>query len=132
MTRAHHDLNRHGWSNLDRKYTRADIDVGSNFVRVGNSIVIDGINQTTIFFFFLSFFLYFLFFFFSYLFQSSNLGQELLDRVFRHLNLLETAYFGLRYLDHGNQTVRNDVSYLGYIWSNTIVPSDSHNFVIIV
>ncbi|XP_076290110.1 band 4.1-like protein 5 isoform X3 [Lasioglossum baleicum] len=35
---------------------------------------------------------------------SSNLGQELLDRVFRHLNLLETAYFGLRYLDHGNQT----------------------------
>ncbi|XP_043279671.1 band 4.1-like protein 4 isoform X1 [Venturia canescens] len=36
--------------------------------------------------------------------NSSNLGQELLDRVFRHLNLLETAYFGLRYLDHENQT----------------------------
>ncbi|XP_043477923.1 band 4.1-like protein 4 isoform X2 [Leptopilina heterotoma] len=35
---------------------------------------------------------------------SSNLGQELLDRVFRHLNLLETAYFGLRYLDNENQT----------------------------
>ncbi|XP_046751668.1 band 4.1-like protein 4 isoform X1 [Diprion similis] len=35
---------------------------------------------------------------------STNLGQELLDRVFRHLNLLETAYFGLRYLDHENQT----------------------------
>ncbi|XP_034938241.1 band 4.1-like protein 4 isoform X2 [Chelonus insularis] len=35
---------------------------------------------------------------------SSNMGQELLDRVFRHLNLLETAYFGLRYLDHENQT----------------------------
>ncbi|XP_012061831.1 PREDICTED: band 4.1-like protein 4A [Atta cephalotes] len=35
---------------------------------------------------------------------SSNLGQELLDRVFKHLNLLETSYFGLRYLDHGNQT----------------------------
>ncbi|XP_053596339.1 band 4.1-like protein 4 isoform X1 [Microplitis demolitor] len=34
---------------------------------------------------------------------GSNLGQELLDRVFRHLNLLETAYFGLRYLDHENQ-----------------------------
>lgn len=40
-----------------------------------------------------------------YVFQSSNLGQELLDRVFKHLNLLETSYFGLRYLDHGNQTV---------------------------
>ncbi|OAD51903.1 Band 4.1-like protein 4A, partial [Eufriesea mexicana] len=39
--------------------------------------------------------------------HSSNLGQELLDRVFRHLNLLETAYFGLRYLDHGNQTKRD-------------------------
>ena len=38
--------------------TRADIDVGSNLVRVGNSIVIDGINQTTICF--LSFFLSFL------------------------------------------------------------------------
>lgn len=40
--------------------------------------------------------------------QSSNVGQELLDRVFRHLNLLETAYFGLRYLDHETQTVKND------------------------
>ncbi|XP_044017169.1 band 4.1-like protein 4 isoform X2 [Aphidius gifuensis] len=36
--------------------------------------------------------------------MNSNLGQELIDRVFRHLNLLETAYFGLRYLDHENQT----------------------------
>ncbi|XP_023319020.1 band 4.1-like protein 4 [Trichogramma pretiosum] len=35
---------------------------------------------------------------------NSTLGQELMDRVFRHLNLLETAYFGLRYLDHENQT----------------------------
>lgn len=41
--------------------------------------------------------------------QSSNLGQELLDRVFKHLNLLETSYFGLRYLDHGNQTVRHNL-----------------------
>lgn len=39
--------------------TRADIDVGSNLVRVGNSIVIDEINQTTICLlsFFLSYFL---------------------------------------------------------------------------
>ncbi|KAJ8679690.1 hypothetical protein QAD02_015477 [Eretmocerus hayati] len=36
--------------------------------------------------------------------KSSSLGQELLDKVFRHLNLLETAYFGLRYLDNENQT----------------------------
>lgn len=45
--------------------------------------------------------------YFVFLPQSSSLGQELLDRVFRHLNLLETAYFGLRYLDHENQTVRD-------------------------
>jgi len=49
-----------------------------------------------------------------YVFQSSNLGQELLDRVFKHLNLLETSYFGLRYLDHGNQTV-------GYVSSCNLV-----------
>ncbi|KAE8740490.1 hypothetical protein FOCC_FOCC013995, partial [Frankliniella occidentalis] len=30
-------------------------------------------------------------------------GHEVLDTVFRHLNLLETAYFGLRYLDNANQ-----------------------------
>ena len=33
-------------------------------------------------------------------------GQDLLDGVFAHLNLIETAYFGLRYQDSSNQTVR--------------------------
>ena len=33
-------------------------------------------------------------------------GQHLLDSVFAHLNLIETAYFGLRYQDGSNQTVR--------------------------
>ena len=32
-------------------------------------------------------------------------GQDLLDGVFAHLNLIETAYFGLRYQDSSNQTV---------------------------
>ncbi|KAG8307864.1 hypothetical protein J6590_010297 [Homalodisca vitripennis] len=36
--------------------------------------------------------------------SDSSPGQEVLDTVFRHLNLLETAYFGLRYLDAANQT----------------------------
>lgn len=40
----------------------------------------------------------------SYL-QDNNAGQALLDVVFRHLDLLETAYFGLRYVDQENQTV---------------------------
>lgn len=36
--------------------------------------------------------------------QNNSTGQALLDVVFRHLNLLETAYFGLRYLDQNGQT----------------------------
>ncbi|KAJ8978036.1 hypothetical protein NQ317_013564 [Molorchus minor] len=36
--------------------------------------------------------------------QNNSTGQTLLDVVFRHLNLLETAYFGLRYLDQNGQT----------------------------
>ncbi|KAI5693408.1 hypothetical protein M8J75_015485 [Diaphorina citri] len=36
--------------------------------------------------------------------ETTTLGQEILDTVFRHLNLLETSYFGLRYLDGSNQT----------------------------
>ena len=32
-------------------------------------------------------------------------GQDLLDKVFKYLNLIETAYFGLRYQDNDNQTV---------------------------
>uniref|UniRef100_A0A8D8QFX7 Erythrocyte membrane protein band 4.1-like 4A n=1 Tax=Cacopsylla melanoneura TaxID=428564 RepID=A0A8D8QFX7_9HEMI len=36
--------------------------------------------------------------------QDTTQGQEILDTVFRHLNLLETSYFGLRYLDASNQT----------------------------
>lgn len=35
--------------------------------------------------------------------RNSN-GQVLLDIVFKHLNLLETAYFGLRFLDQNGQT----------------------------
>lgn len=36
--------------------------------------------------------------------QNNCTGQALLDVVFRHLNLLETAYFGLRFLDQNGQT----------------------------
>lgn len=36
--------------------------------------------------------------------QNNSNGQALLEVVFRHLNLLETAYFGLRYLDQNGQT----------------------------
>ncbi|CAH0382766.1 unnamed protein product [Bemisia tabaci] len=38
--------------------------------------------------------------------EDNTRGQELVDLVFRHLNLLETAYFGLRYIDANNQTHR--------------------------
>ncbi|XP_068916245.1 band 4.1-like protein 4 isoform X2 [Tenebrio molitor] len=36
--------------------------------------------------------------------EDTGTGQSLLDVVFRNLNLLETAYFGLRYLDQTGQT----------------------------
>ncbi|XP_071545086.1 uncharacterized protein [Panulirus ornatus] len=36
--------------------------------------------------------------------QDTTTGQDLLETVFNHLNLVETAYFGLRYLDPSNQT----------------------------
>lgn len=39
------------------------------------------------------------------MFQDDLPGQSLLDLVFARLNLIETAYFGIRYLDNENQTV---------------------------
>ncbi|CAG2107736.1 unnamed protein product [Medioppia subpectinata] len=35
--------------------------------------------------------------------QDTSRGQDVLDVVFKHLNLLETAYFGLRYIDAKGQ-----------------------------
>ena len=37
--------------------------------------------------------------------QDKTTGQALLDNIFKYLNLIETAYFGLRYQDNDNQTV---------------------------
>lgn len=37
--------------------------------------------------------------------QDDLNGQAILDLCFARLNLIETAYFGLRYLDDENQTV---------------------------
>lgn len=37
--------------------------------------------------------------------QDATTGQDLLNNIFKHLNLIETAYFGLRYQDNSNQTV---------------------------
>lgn len=36
--------------------------------------------------------------------QDKTTGQDLLDNIFKYLNLIETAYFGLRYQDNDNQT----------------------------
>lgn len=38
-------------------------------------------------------------------FQDTCRGQDLMEVVCKHLNLLETAYFGLRFVDKENQTV---------------------------
>ncbi len=37
--------------------------------------------------------------------KSKTTGQDLLDSIFKYLNLAETAYFGLRYQDNASQTV---------------------------
>lgn len=42
---------------------------------------------------------------FTHFFQDDLPGQTLLDIVFSRLNLIETAYFGIRYIDDENQTV---------------------------
>lgn len=44
-------------------------------------------------------------FFSFFCFQDDLTGQTILDVVFARLNLIETAYFGLRFLDEENQTV---------------------------
>lgn len=36
--------------------------------------------------------------------QDGTLGKDLMDLVFQHLNLLETAYFGLRYLNKSGES----------------------------
>ncbi|XP_026319961.1 band 4.1-like protein 4 isoform X4 [Hyposmocoma kahamanoa] len=57
--------------------------------------------------------------------QDNNTGQALLDVVFRHLDLLETAYFGLRYVDQENQTHWLDA---GKKLKRQLRGSDSHTF----
>lgn len=50
-------------------------------------------------------------------FQDDLPGQALLDVVFARLNLIETSYFGIRYIDDENQTVsggRDGVLRAGY------------------
>ena len=37
--------------------------------------------------------------------QGKTTGQDLLDTIYKYLNLIETTYFGLRYQDNANQTV---------------------------
>ncbi|XP_052744223.1 band 4.1-like protein 4 isoform X2 [Bicyclus anynana] len=57
--------------------------------------------------------------------QDNSTGQALLDVVFRHLDLLETAYFGLRYVDQDNQTHWLDA---GKRLRRQLRGSDSHTF----
>ncbi|XP_034836284.1 band 4.1-like protein 4 [Maniola hyperantus] len=57
--------------------------------------------------------------------QDNNTGQALLDVVFRHLDLLETAYFGLRYVDQDNQTHWLDA---GKRLRRQLRGSDTHTF----
>lgn len=46
----------------------------------------------------------------NYYLQDTCRGQDLMEVLCKHLNLLETAYFGLRFVDKENQTVRDFAS----------------------
>ena len=43
--------------------------------------------------------------------QKSTKGSIVLEHVFRHINLVEVDYFGLRYCDRNHQTVSTVTSY---------------------
>ena len=51
--------------------------------------------------------------------QDKTTGQDLLDNIFKYLNLIETAYFGLRYQDNDNQTV---ISFFPFFLFNSPKP----------
>ena len=40
-----------------------------------------------------------------FFFQKKTKGEEVLEKVFIHLNVLEKDYFGLRYIDRDSQSV---------------------------
>lgn len=37
--------------------------------------------------------------------QKKTKGEEVLEKVFQHLNVLEKDFFGLRYIDRNSQSV---------------------------
>ncbi|KAH8040265.1 hypothetical protein HPB51_009813 [Rhipicephalus microplus] len=58
--------------------------------------------------------------------QNTSRGQDLLDVVYKHLNLLETAYFGLRFVDTLAQTLNAVNSNMGI--SNTRCGTQTFTF----
>lgn len=65
---------------------------------------------------------------FCSLFQDDLTGQAILDVCFARLNLIETPYFGLRFLDEENQTVSYSIYHLKYTLfldyiQNLLIPS---------
>lgn len=52
--------------------------------------------------------------------QESTRGQDLLELVCRHLNLIETAYFGLRYVDPKGQAVRIDLNSISCLYNRLL------------
>ena len=48
---------------------------------------------------------FFVFCFLFFFFQKKTKGEEVLEKVFIHLNVLEKDYFGLRYIDRDSQSV---------------------------
>lgn len=70
------------------------------------------------FFFALNTHIYLSIFIVNFLQDDRLTGQAILDVVFARLNLIETAYFGLRFLDEENQTVSTKIIVKSQFWRN--------------
>ena len=57
---------------------------------------------------------------------ENTTGQDLLDNVFKYLNLIETAYFGLRYQDNENQTVSSGECRDANVFLNDVLLKRGH------
>ena len=70
---------------------------------------------------------FFFFFSFFFFFQKKTKGEEVLEKVFIHLNVLEKDYFGLRYIDRDSQSVCSFFVGMNFISHGSIIRATEKN-----
>ena len=65
--------------------------------------------------------------FFFFFFQKKTKGEEVLEKVFIHLNVLEKDYFGLRYIDRDSQSVCSFFVGMNFISHGSIIRATEKN-----